>query len=308
MHNNHYHTPVLLSESIEALNINPSGTYLDLTFGGGGHSKAIIEKLSSKGRLLAFDQDNDAQQIAQTIAQTIESPNFTFIKANFKFVKQFLHFHNLSTVDGILADLGVSSHQIDTPTRGFAIRHNANLDMRMNQDQVTTAEHIINTYNHRQLTDMFNQYGEIKNTYKLVTTIIEHRKKNRITTTHQLKEIVEPLAPSKREYKYLAKVFQAIRIAINDELQCLQDMLTTAPTILNPQGRLVIISYHSLEDTLVKNFIKKGNTQGIIVKDIYGNIIRPLKPLHLRAIKPSQQEINQNNRARSARLRIAEKE
>jgi 16S rRNA (cytosine1402-N4)-methyltransferase len=302
MENKQYHIPVLLSEVIEQLNIKPEGTYVDLTFGGGGHTKAILQHLSNKGKLIAFDQDEDAQQLANNIKQS----NFTFIKANFKFIKQFLEFHNIQKVDGIFADLGVSSYQIDQPNRGFSIRHNAELDMRMNTNQIMTAKEIINTYSLKQLTEIFNKYGEIKNSYKLANQIIESRKKNKITTTHQLKEIAEPLAPPRKEYKYLAKVFQAIRIALNDEIQCLEEMLKVSPTLLNPQGRLVTIAYHSLEDTMIKNFIKKGNAKGLIVKDIYGTVIRPLRPVHLRAIKPSYQEINANNRARSARLRVAE--
>lgn len=298
-----YHLPVMLEPSIEGLHIQPNGTYLDLTFGGGGHSQSILSHLSAKGKLIAFDQDPDSA----LKANQIKDPRFTFIEENFRFLTQFLTTYQIKHVDGILADLGVSSHQFDTATRGFANRIEGPLDMRMNPHIPTTAASIIQNYREDQIATILRQYGEISNPRKLARHIIEARHNSPITTTTQLKNIAFPLAPPKRHNKYLAKVFQAFRIAVNDELKALEEMLLQTPTLLLPHGRLVILSYHSLEDKLVKNFIKTGNLEGKIEQDFYGNLLRPLQPVHRKALQASEEEILQNNRARSVRLRIAEK-
>lgn len=290
----------MLHEAIHQLNIQPNGTYIDLTFGGGSHTQAILNKLSS-GKLIAFDQD----QAAYTQAQAIQDPRLTFVQANFRFLKNFITSYNITKVNGIIADLGTSSHQLNQPQRGFAARLQGPLDMRMNQESTLTASQLINTYHPQQLITILREYGEIHNAPKLVTTILKARSHQPINTTSQLLELLTPLAPKQREYKYFAKVFQALRIAVNDELTALQDMLLQIPELLKPQGRLVILSYHSLEDRLIKRFIKTGNFQGNIIRDTYGNLIRPLKPLHNKPLKPTPQEITNNNRARSARLRTA---
>ena len=291
-----YHNPVLLNESLEALHIKPDGLYVDATFGGGGHSKHILNSLSS-GHLYGFDQDIDA------INHHTTHPNLTLIQQNFRYMINYLQFFNAIPVDGILADLGISSHQIDVPDRGFATRFSANLDMRMNQEDEFSAADIINSFSLERLTAVFRNYGEIKNAFNLARKIIAARDENPICTTDQLNNVAEPLAPKKQIHKYLAQVYQALRIEVNDELGALQDLLYQAQKVLKPGGRLVVISYHSLEDRLVKNFLKTGNFDGKQEKDFYGNLITPFKMEKTKPIYPNETEIETNNRARSARLR-----
>ena len=295
-----YHQPALLHECIEGLSINPSGTYADLTFGGGGHSREILSKLNADGRLLAFDQDEDA------ISNTIDDERFTLVNENFRYLKNFLRLHKAFPVDGILADLGISSHQIDTPQRGFATRFEGPLDMRMARSQGITASDMVNTYPEEKLLSVFRLYGEISNARQLAARIVEARIKP-ITTTGELKEAIKSCMPPNYENKYLAQVFQAIRIEINDEMGALQAMLKQCADALKPGGRLVVISYHSLEDRLVKNYIKAGNPEGELQKDFYGNILAPFKSITRKPITPSDEELASNPRSRSAKLRIAQK-
>ncbi|MFZ4547134.1 MAG: 16S rRNA (cytosine(1402)-N(4))-methyltransferase RsmH [Bacteroidales bacterium] len=295
-----YHQPALLQECIEGLSINPSGIYADLTFGGGGHSRAIIEKLDATGRLIAFDQDEDA------LSNTIDDERFTLANENFRYLKNFLRLYKAFPIDGILADLGISSHQIDTPQRGFATRFEGPLDMRMGRKQGATAEHMINSYTEEKLYSVFKMYGEISNARLLAAKIAEARS-NPITTTNELKEAIKSCTPLNYESKYLAQVFQAIRIEINDEMGALQAMLKQCADVLKPGGRLVIISYHSLEDRLVKNYIKTGNFEGVVEKDFFGNKLTPLTSITRKPITPSESELKSNPRARSAKLRIAQK-
>lgn len=297
-----YHKPVLLQESIDALQIQSSGTYVDLTFGGGGHSLAILENLT-EGKLLAFDQDEDAEENAKRI----NSKCFTFIKNNFRFADKFLKLHGIQQVDGILADLGVSSHQIDTPERGFSTRYEGSLDMRMDQSASMNAQHIINKYTEEDLHKVFGMYGEVKNAKTLAAAIADKRAQQSIKTIANLKDILNEFAPRGREFKYYAQVFQALRIEVNSELEVLKEMLTRCMNILKPGGRFVIISYHSLEDRLVKNYFNKGKFFGEVDKDVYGNPIKPLKSITRKPIVAPDSEIAENNRARSAKMRIAEK-
>ena len=295
-----YHQPALLHECIEGLSINPSGIYADLTFGGGGHSRAIIEKLGSEGRLIAFDQDEDA------LLNAIDDERFTLANENFRYLKNFLRLYKAFPIDGILADLGISSHQIDTPQRGFATRFEGPLDMRMGRKQGVTAAQMINSYPEDKLFSVFKMYGEISNARLLAAKIVEARS-NPITTTNELKEAIKPCTPLNYESKYLAQVFQAIRIEINDEMGALQAMLKQCADVLKPGGRLVIISYHSLEDRLVKNYIKTGNFEGVVEKDFFGNKLTPLLSITRKPITPSESELKSNPRSRSAKLRIAKK-
>jgi 16S rRNA (cytosine1402-N4)-methyltransferase len=289
-----------LHECIEGLSINPSGVYADLTFGGGGHSREILAKLNANGRLLAFDQDEDA------IGNAIDDSRFTLVNENFRYLKNFLRLHKAFPVDGILADLGISSHQIDTPERGFATRFEGPLDMRMARSQGITASEMVNTYPEEKLFSVFKLYGEISNARQLAAKIAEARIKP-ITTTGELKEAIKSCMPANYENKYLAQVFQAIRIEINDEMGALQAMLKQCADALKPGGRLVVISYHSLEDRLVKNYIKAGNPEGELQKDFYGNVLTPFKSITRKPITPSDQELAGNPRSRSAKLRIAQK-
>ena len=298
-----YHQPVMLKECMEGLRIVPNGVYVDLTFGGGGHSKAILEQLD-EGRLFAFDQDPDAKQNATDLS---DDPRFTFIDSNFRFVDRYLRFHNVLQVNGMLADLGVSSHQIDSPERGFSTRYNSLLDMRMSRDGNITAGVILNNYKTDQLQSLFSRYGEVRNAKTLASAIDNSRKKQELKTIDQFKQVLLPLAPAGKENKYMAQVFQAIRIEVNDELKALEEMLLAAPALLSTGGRLVVISYHSLEDRLVKNVTKFGNINGKPVKDIYGNLQRPFNPISKKPITPGDIELELNPRARSAKLRIAEK-
>jgi len=295
-----YHQPALLHECIEGLSINPSGIYADVTFGGGGHSIEILGKLNGEGRLVAFDQDEDA------LVNEIDDNRFTLVNENFRYLKNFLRLHKALPLDGILADLGISSHQIDTPGRGFATRFEGPLDMRMARKHGVTAAQLVNTYSEERLQSIFKLYGEISNARLLASTIVQART-NPITTTNELKEAIKACTPLNYESKYLAQVFQAIRIEINDEMGALQAMLKQCADVLKPGGRLVVISYHSLEDRLVKNYIKTGNFEGVQEKDFYGNILAPLKQVTRKPITPNAQELKNNPRSRSAKLRIAQK-
>jgi 16S rRNA (cytosine1402-N4)-methyltransferase len=295
-----YHNPVLLNDCMEGLHINPDGIYVDVTFGGGGHSAEILKRLAS-GRLIAFDQDADAAQNLPV------DPRFTLVRQNFRYMKNFLKLHKALPVDGILADLGVSSHQFDIPERGFSTRFEADLDMRMDQNGDQTAASILNEYAERDLMLVFRTYGEVENAPKLARVIAEARKTNKIATVNEFKGVIARCIPRGKENQYLAQVFQALRIEVNDELEVLREFLVQSVEVLKPGGRLVVISYHSLEDRLVKNFINKGKLEGEAEKDFFGNVLKPLDAINRKLIVPSDEEIQINNRARSARLRIAEK-
>jgi len=295
-----YHVPVLLNESIEGMNIRPDGIYVDVTFGSGGHSRKILEKLSS-GKLIAFDRDKDVDR------NLIEDDRFQFIHQNYRYLKNFLKFQGILHIDGLLADLGISSWQIDQHDRGFSIRLDGGLDMRMDQGQELNAANIINSYPKDQLIQLFRQYGEIGNARKLAEEILNGRSIQRIGTTEELRNIILRVAPRSKENQYLARAFQAIRIEVNEELDSLKDLLKNANDLLNPGGRMVVIAYHSLEDRLVKNYFRTGNFDGIPVKDFFGHQIAPLIPVNRKAIIPSESEQQVNPRSRSAKLRIAEK-
>ncbi len=297
-----YHVPVLLNECLEGLNIQPDGIYVDATFGGGGHSRAIAGRLK-EGHLYGFDQDEDAK----ANADQIDNRSFTFVEANFRYLKQFLKMHGVSQVDGILADLGVSSHQINTPERGFSTRFEAKLDMRMDQATDRTAEMIVNQYPEAELHKILGIYGEIKNARSLARAIVQARINKKLVTTTDLIHAMQGLMPRGKEFKYQAQVFQALRIEVNDELKALEDLLTQSAEVLKPGGRLVVMSYHSLEDRLVKNFINKGKFYGEAEKDIYGNVEKPFEALTRKPIEAGEKELNENPRSRSARLRIAVK-
>lgn len=293
----------MLHECLEGLNIQPDGKYVDVTFGGGGHSKEILAKLSKKGRLIAFDQDMDAQQNLPDADE-----RFVFIDQNFEFIKNHLQFQGLSPVNGLLADLGVSSYQFDTDERGFSYRFDeAVLDMRMDTSYSIDAAHVIATYTEQQLADIFYQYGELTNSRKLAKVLVERRGQQTITTVGDLKKALNSFAPKFKDYKFWSQVFQALRIEVNRELEVLKNMLLGTLDILAPKGRLVIMSYHSLEDRLVKNFINTGNFNGDVDKDFYGNVNRPFTPISKKAITASEAELELNPRSRSAKLRIAER-
>lgn len=298
-----YHEPVMLSECLDGLNIQPEGTYVDVTFGGGGHSRAILERLTT-GRLLVFDQDPDAVANAEKFK---DDKRFTFIAANFRHIKRYLKLHKAEKVDGVLADLGVSSHQINTPERGFSTRFEADLDMRMNPNGEKTAREVLNVRSTAELQRILGMYGEVTNAKTAAEAIFAARHNSPIETVNDLKGILMRYAPKHRENKYFAQVFQALRIEVNDELSVLEEFLTQIPEILNPGGRLVVMSYHSLEDRLVKNFIQKGKFDGEVEKDFYGNAIRPLVSVTRKPVEATQEEVARNPRARSAKLRIAEK-
>lgn len=301
MTNNTYHIPVLLQECLDGLQIRPDGVYVDVTFGGGGHSKAIFDQLNENGKLIVFDQDPDARENAW------EAPNFYFVAANFAYIQNHLRMLGIKQVDGILADLGVSSHQFDEGSRGFSIREDAELDMRMNQNGDLTAKKVINTYEEDELFRVFRSYGEIQNTAKLVRTILKERNVAPIDTTGRLSDIGASCAPKFKENKYNAQVFQAIRIEVNDEMGVLESFLKATEEVLVPGGRLVVMSYHSLEDRLVKNYMKRGSLTGTITKDFFGNIIKPFTEIVRHPITANEEEIERNSRARSAKLRIAER-
>lgn len=299
--NNTYHIPVMLQECLDGLNIRPDGVYVDVTFGGGGHSKAIFDQLNENGKLIVFDQDPDARENAW------EAPNFYFVAANFAYIQNHLRMLGVKQVDGILADLGVSSHQFDEGARGFSIREDAELDMRMNQNGDLTAKKVVNTYEEDDLFRVFRSYGEIQNTAKLVRTIMKERNVAPINTTGRLAEIGVSCAPKFKENKYNAQVFQAIRIEVNDEMGVLESFLKATEEVLAPEGRLVVMSYHSLEDRMVKNFMKRGSLTGEITKDFFGNVIKPFTEIVRHPITANEEEIEKNSRARSAKLRIAER-
>jgi len=295
-----YHKPVLLNESIKGLEIKPNGIYVDVTFGGGGHSKEILKNLKG-GFLYAFDQDSDA------INNVINASNFKLIRSNFRFIKNFLRLEGVSKIDGLIADLGISSYQIDVPERGFAHRFENQIDMRMNTDAEIDASDILNSYKEEDLANIFYFYGEVNQSKKIAKRIIDSRSKQKIETVNQFKNILQGIYPKKLENKFLSKIFQALRIEVNDEINSLKDLLADTIDLLNHKGRLVVISYHSLEDKLVKNLINKGNSDGLIENDIYGNKNLPLVPVNKKVITPNLKECKINSRARSAKLRIAEK-
>jgi len=295
-----YHIPVLLNESIEGLNIQKDGDYVDVTFGGGGHSRELLKSIDT-GRLFGFDQDEDAA------ANALDDPRFIFVRHNFKYIRNFLRYHGVEKVDGILADLGVSSHDFDVAERGFSFRFSGTLDMRMNRDSKTTAADVVNDYPEEQLIKVFREYGEVDNAYRLTKQIVAARQYQPIKTIDQFKSVISDCVSKKNEAKYLAKVFQALRIETNRELDVLKDFLVQSAELLKPGGRLVVITYHSLEDRLVKNFIKAGNFEGKQDKDFYGNVSSVLKAVNRKIIIPNDEEIARNPRARSAKLRIAEK-
>lgn len=296
-----YHKPSLLQESVDGLSIVADGRYVDVTFGGGGHSKEILERLSENGRLFAFDQDPDAED------NSIEDDRFSLIAQNFSFLKNFLRMYNVIPVDGVLADLGVSFHQFDVPKRGFSFRFEGPLDMRMDQKRKLTAAKVVNTYSADQLETIFKEYGELRNAKQIVQNIDAARSQKKIATVEELKAILKNITPEKIEHKFLAQVFQALRIEVNEELKVIQDLLEQTVEVLKDGGRMSVITYHSLEDRLVKNFFKTGNVQGKVEKDFFGNLIRPMEPINRKPIVPGVDEVKDNNRSRSAKLRIAEK-
>ena len=296
-----YHIPVMLNESIEGLNIKPNGTYVDVTFGGGGHSRRIMECLGEGGHLYAFDQDEDAAK------NVIDDGRFTFIQQNFRYMKNFLQLYCGGKVDGILADLGVSSYQFDTPEKGFSTRFNGRLDMRMNQNAAVDASSIVNTYDVSSLASVFSRYGELRNAMSIADAITMAREVKPIETTDELKEAVARFLPRGSENKVLAQIFQALRIEVNEEMKVLEAFLSQCADVLNPGGRLVVLSYHSLEDRLVKNFMKTGNADGNLEKDFFGNQLTPYKLMTSKPIIPTDEEIQMNSRARSAKLRVAER-
>ncbi len=300
MGNEAYHIPVLLHSCIEGLNIDPKGVYVDVTFGGGGHSFEILKSLDT-GKLVAFDQDPDAKK------NLPEDDRLIFIDQNFRHLKNFLKLHGITQVNGILADLGVSSHQFNEDKRGFSTRFDGPLDMRMNQSGTKTAESIIMTYTEEDLSKILWLYGELKQSRKIARRLIIERAETTINTTEVLKKVLLPVTPARDDYRFLAQIFQALRIEVNDELTALKELLKQSIEVLAPKGRLVIMSYHSLEDRLVKNFMRSGNIEGTQTKDFYGNLIRPLEPINRKPITPEPSEIEKNNRARSAKLRIAKK-
>ncbi len=295
-----YHNPVLLKECIDGLNINPEGIYVDVTFGGGGHSREILRQLTT-GKLYAFDQDDDA------LTNKIEDERFVLIKQNFKYLKNFLKMYNALPIDGLLADLGVSSHQFDEAGRGFSTRFDAKLDMRMDSNSKLTAADVLNTYSEEELKRIFKLYGEVDNAGRLAYSVFNSRKEKHIETVNDLKEAIEKCVKQGRENQYYAQVFQALRIEVNKELEVLKELLLQSLDILKPGGRLVVISYHSLEDRLVKNIMRSGKFEGEVEKDFYGNQLAPFKQITRKPIVPGAKENEENSRARSAKLRIAEK-
>ncbi len=296
-----YHIPVLIGESIEGLDIRPSGIYVDATFGGGGHSREILSRLGKNGHLYGLDQDADAEE------NIIEDERFTFVRSNFRYLKNWMRFYGVKKIDGLLADLGVSSHHLDEGSRGFSFRQDSPLDMRMNFSQEKTAKDIVNKYDQDSLSDVLYLYGEIKNSKLLASAIVKAREKKEIITTHDLLEVIAPLLNKERQKKEMAKVFQALRIEVNDELTALKELLEASIELLNSKGRLVVITYHSLEDRIVKNLIKTGNLEGKQVEDFFGRKQTLFSTLNSRVIVPNEDEITRNPRSRSAKLRIAER-
>ncbi|MFN3952628.1 MAG: 16S rRNA (cytosine(1402)-N(4))-methyltransferase RsmH [Thermaurantimonas sp.] len=294
-----YHIPVLLNEAMKALSISPDGVYVDCTFGGGGHSRGILSHLNEHGRLIAFDQDPDAA------ANALSDPRFTLIRANFRYLKRFLRLQGVRSLDGVLADLGVSSYQFDTPERGFSLRFDAPLDMRMNSEAPQTAAEILNNWPEDELCRIFAKYGELPHSRRIARAIVRARSSQEILTTGQLNEICKPFCKKNREHHTLAQVYQALRIEVNQELDALKEMLMQCTELVKPGGRLVVISYHSLEDRLVKVFMRSGNFEDRTEKDFYGNDLSPWRPVSKKAIEPEEAEILSNTRSRSARLRAA---
>jgi 16S rRNA (cytosine1402-N4)-methyltransferase len=297
-----YHRPVMLSQCIDALQIEPDGIYVDATFGGGGHSVEILRHLKT-GRLIAFDQDDDAR----AEAEKIEDRSFTFCHANFMYLKRYLKLNGIARVNGVLADLGISSHQIDSPERGFSTRFDGPLDMRMDTGISTTAAQVLNTYQEDDLHKIFGMYGEIRNAKTVARLVAQSRVQRKFERTEDLKEVLKEVAPRGKEYKYFAQVFQALRIEVNDEMQALEDFLHQCGEVMETSGRLVVMSYHSLEDRMVKNYMQKGKVFGEVEKDFYGNVLKPFEVVNRKPIEASEEEIATNNRARSAKLRVAER-
>lgn len=298
-----YHVPVLLKESVDGLNIEADGCYVDVTFGGGGHSREVLSRLGTEGHLYSFDQDADAEKNAEGF----DTEKFTFVRSNFRFLKNFLRYHGVEQIDGLLADLGVSSHHFDDSERGFSFRFEGMLDMRMNQRAGRTAADVVNTYEEKRLADVFYLYGELKQSRKLAAAIVKARQGKRVETIGDFLEIVKPFFRNEREKKELAKVFQALRIEVNHEMDALREMLNGAKELLKPGGRLVVITYHSLEDRMVKNLMKTGNVEGQEDKDFFGKVNTPFRLVNRQVIVPSDEEMFKNPRSRSAKLRIAER-
>jgi len=296
-----YHVPVLSDESIDGLQIRQDGIYVDATFGGGGHSRMILERLKGKGHLYGFDQDKDAEK------NSLSGPLFTFVRSNFRYLSNFMDWYGVTEVDGIFADLGVSSHHFDDENRGFSFRINGNLDMRMNNRAGIDAAEILNTFSEEDLANVFYCYGELKNSRAIAKAIVKTREQKRIQTTQDFLDIIKPFFSREKEKKQLAQAFQALRIITNKEIDALKELLMQAGALLKPGGRLVVITYHSLEDRLVKNFFKTGNFDGIVEKDFYGNVITPFRAINTKVIVPQAEEIERNPRSRSAKLRIVEK-
>ena len=296
-----YHIPVLLTPAVDGLDIRPDGTYVDVTLGGGGHTREILRRLGPDGRLLGFDQDEDAER------NIPDDPRFTFVRSNFRYLHNFLRYHGIRHIDGLLADLGVSSHHFDDSQRGFSFRFDGALDMRMNKRAGQTAADIVNTYDEERLANIFYLYGELKNSRRLAAALVRARAQAPVATIGQFLDIVKPLFGREREKKELARVFQALRIEVNHEMEALREMLLAATEALRPGGRLAVITYHSLEDRLVKNLMKTGNMEGTVVKDFYGNVQTPFRTVNNKVITPDEDEVARNPRSRSAKLRIAEK-
>lgn len=307
-----YHVPVLLKESVDGLNIQSGGVYVDVTFGGGGHSSEILSRLDEQAHLYSFDQDADAEQNVMRSEvgaerRFVDDPRFTFVRSNFRYLKNWMRYYGVESIDGLLADLGVSSHHFDDESRGFSFRFDAQLDMRMNKRAGKTAADIVNDYDEEALANLFYLYGEIKQSRRLAAAVLKARSQQRIATTQDLLRILEPIFKREREKKDLAKVFQALRIEVNHEMDALKEMLKSATELLKPGGRLSVITYHSLEDRIVKNIMKTGNVEGKRIQDFYGRIETPLTLINNKVIVPSENEQQENPRSRSAKLRIAEK-
>lgn len=304
-----YHTPVLLNESIEGLNLQKGGIYVDVTMGGGGHTLEILKRMDKDATLFSFDQDLDAyQNMLQSHSDDIaQDERFVFVRSNFRYLKNWMRYHGVEQIDGLLADLGVSSHHFDDENRGFSFRFDSPLDMRMNKSATQTAADVVNNYSEEALADVFYLYGELKNARRIASLLVKQRAQNEIKTTQQLITVLEPLFKREREKKDLAKLFQALRIEVNGEMQALKEMLNSATQLLKKGGRLSIITYHSLEDRIVKNIMKAGNVEGKVEQDFYGRIHTPFKLINNKVIVPSEEEQEQNPRSRSAKLRIAEK-
>ncbi|MCM1034988.1 MAG: 16S rRNA (cytosine(1402)-N(4))-methyltransferase RsmH [Paludibacter sp.] len=301
MPNDIYHIPALLSETIDALNIRPNGIYADVTFGGGGHSREIMKHLGSEGQLYSFDQDEDAYN------NRIEDSRFQFVHSNFRYIRNFMRYYGVDQIDGVLADLGVSFHHFDTAERGFSFRFEGPLDMRMNRQGTKTATDIVNTYDEDRLCSLLRLYGEVRNARPMARAIVKERTRNAITRTEELTQLLSPLCGRDAEKKELARVFQALRIEVNDEMSALTEMLDATKDLLKPGGRIVILTYHSLEDRIVKNFLRSGNPEGITEKDFYGNLLTPFRLINNKVITASTEEVERNPRSRSAKLRAAEK-